>query len=109
MPPGFNLPLPGPYSEAQMDIWLPLDMLRPGGNPLAATAFCYARLRPGVTLGEASAELKREAAEIVRRDPASPRLHRTSRQPSRACHQEYSSHPVTAVRRGRVAASDHLR
>jgi predicted permease len=71
MPPGFNLPLAGPYSEAQMDIWLPLDMLRPAENPGSANTFCYARLRPGVTLREASAEVKREAAEIARREPAS--------------------------------------
>jgi putative ABC transport system permease protein len=71
MRPGFNLPLAGPYSEAQMDIWLRLDMLRQGNNPGSATSFCYARLRPGVTLAEASAEVKREAAEIARREPAS--------------------------------------
>jgi len=67
MPPGFNLPLAGLYSEGQMDIWLPLDPRREDqGN-----TFCYARLRPGVTLAEASAEVKRVAADIARREPAS--------------------------------------
>jgi putative ABC transport system permease protein len=71
MPPGFNLPLAGPYSEAQTDIWLPLDPLGRGKNRDLGNTFCYARLRPGVTLAEASAEVKRVAADIARREPAS--------------------------------------
>jgi predicted permease len=71
MPAGFNLPLPGAYSVAQTDVWLPLDMLRPIENPGSANMFCYARLRAGVTFAEASAEVKREAADIAARDPAS--------------------------------------
>jgi putative ABC transport system permease protein len=70
MPPGFNLPLAGPYSEAQVDIWLPLDPVR-GQSGHSANAFCYARLRPGIKLADASAEVKRIAADIARREPSS--------------------------------------
>ena len=71
MPPGFNLPLPGIYSEGQMDMWLPLDPLGRGQNRDLGNTFCYARLRPGVTIAQASAEVKRIAAEIARREPLS--------------------------------------
>ncbi|MCX6630220.1 MAG: ADOP family duplicated permease [Candidatus Solibacter sp.] len=72
MPPGFNLPLAGVYSEAQTDVWMPLDPLgagpvKDGGN------FCYARLRPGATVAQASGEAKSIAREIAGRDPASHR------------------------------------
>ena len=70
MPTGFNLPLAGPYSEAQMDLWLPLDPLRQE-NRDRGIFFCYAKLRTGVTLAQASAEVKRIAADIAKRAPAS--------------------------------------
>jgi putative ABC transport system permease protein len=70
MPPGFNLPLSGVYTEGQMDIWLPLDPLA-GETHDRGNTFCYARLRPGVSLAAASADVKRVAAEIARREPAS--------------------------------------
>jgi putative ABC transport system permease protein len=75
MPPGFNLPLPGVYNEALMDIWLPLDPLGRGENRDRGNTFCYARLRPGVTIAEARAEVKRIAADIASRDPASHQLY----------------------------------
>jgi predicted permease len=68
MPPGFNLPIAGYYSRAQIDVWLPLD---PAGRGQDQGLFCYARLRPGLTVGQADAEEKRIAAEIARREPAS--------------------------------------
>lgn len=70
MPPGFNLPLAGPYSEGQMDVWVPLDPRRQE-NRNRGGVFCYARLRPGVSVAAASAEVKGLAAEIARREPAS--------------------------------------
>src|ERR1051326_7118645 len=48
MPPGFNLPLAGVYSEAQMDLWLPLDTHAKGKDRHSGAGFCYARLRQGV-------------------------------------------------------------
>jgi predicted permease len=71
MAQGFNLPLAGPYSEAQVDLWVPLDPLGREQDPNRGDVFCYARLRPGVTVTQASAEVKRIAADIAKREPAS--------------------------------------
>jgi putative ABC transport system permease protein len=71
MPPGFNLPIAGYYSTAQIDVWLPLDPAGRGQVSGQGINFCYARLRPGVTAAQADAEVKRIAAEIARREPAS--------------------------------------
>jgi predicted permease len=69
MPHGFNLPLAGPYNEAQMDLWVPLDPFAKGKDRNAGLSFCYARLRTGVTLGQASAEVTGIAAGIAAREP----------------------------------------
>ena len=71
MAPGFNLPLAGPYGEGRVDLWLPLDPLGRGENPTIGNLFGYARLRPGVTVAQASAEVKRIAADIAKEDPVS--------------------------------------
>ena len=48
MPPSFNLPLAGPYSERQMDLWLPLDPLgRKRAVVLLRAACQQVPLRPG--------------------------------------------------------------
>ncbi|HJZ96763.1 MAG TPA: ABC transporter permease, partial [Candidatus Solibacter sp.] len=69
MPAEFNLPLAGPYSEAQMDLWLPLDPFAKGKDRAAGNTFCFARLRRGVTLSESQAEVKRIAAGIAQKFP----------------------------------------
>jgi predicted permease len=69
MPEGFNLPFAGPSGEGQMDLWLPLDPEVKDQN--AGMNFCYARLRPGITLAQADAEAKGVAAELVRLAPES--------------------------------------
>jgi predicted permease len=70
MPAGFNLPLAGPYGEAQVDLWVPLDAFAKGANRAEGTCFCYARLRQGVTLGDARSEVVRIAAGIAKQSPA---------------------------------------
>ena len=70
MPPGFNLPLAGVYSETQTDVWVPLDPSG-AGQDRDAPNFSYARLRPGVTAAQADAEAKQIAREIANREPAS--------------------------------------
>ena len=67
MPPRFNLPIAGYYSTAQIDVWLPLDPAGRGQDRDQNNDFCYARLRPGVTVAQADAEVKRIAAEISHR------------------------------------------
>ena len=73
MPPSFNLPLAGPYTEAQFDVWLPLDPLGTGQARAEGSYFCYARLRPGVTLATAQAEAKSMAADLSKSAPAAHR------------------------------------
>src|ERR1035437_2588438 len=70
MPSGFNLPLAGIYSEEQIDVWIPLNPTGSAQNKDGPN-FCYARLRPGVTVKQADAEAKRIASEIAKREPAS--------------------------------------
>jgi predicted permease len=69
MPDGFNLPLAGPYSEAQIELWLPLDPYAKEKDRNAGTTFCYGRRRPGVNLAEAGTEARRIAADIARQAP----------------------------------------
>jgi predicted permease len=70
MPETFNLPLAGPTTgEAQMELWLPLDP--EGKNQQAGMNFCYARMRPGITIAQANDDAKRVAAEIAQRYPES--------------------------------------
>src|SRR5260370_23381221 len=70
MPPGFNLPLAGVYSETQTDVWVPLDPSGAGQNRDSPN-FCYARRRPGATVAQADAAAQRDAREIANRAPAS--------------------------------------
>jgi predicted permease len=72
MPAGFDLPMAGTRDEVQTDLWVPLD---PSGadkeDRNSGDNFCYARLRPGVTVAQADAEAKRIARDIAAREPAS--------------------------------------
>src|ERR1022692_3276372 len=70
MPPGFNLPLAGTRDESLIDVWVPLDPSGLGQDRNTGDNFCYARLRPGVTVAQADAEAKRIAREIAQREPA---------------------------------------
>jgi len=67
MPAGFAFPLASPYGEGQMDVWLPLDPNGKGQNQTAGVIFGLARIRPGVTLAQATAEVKQVAAGIAAR------------------------------------------
>ena len=69
MPRGFNLPLAGVYGDARIDVWVPLDPTGADQDRISSGDFCYARLRPGVTVSQADAEVKRVAAEIVKHSP----------------------------------------
>jgi predicted permease len=51
------------------DVWLPLDELARQKEKSFAGYLGYARLRPGIQLEQASAEVKQIAAEIVRSNP----------------------------------------
>src|ERR1039457_1603883 len=71
MPPGFDLQMAGTRDETQTDVWVPLDPSGAGQEDRdSGDNFCYARLRPGVTVAQADAEAKRIARVIAQREPA---------------------------------------
>jgi predicted permease len=51
-------------------VWIFLDPLGRGQSPGEGSNFCYARRKPGVTLAQAEADVKRVAADIARGNPA---------------------------------------
>ncbi len=71
MPPWFRFPAGGPTGEnVRNDVWVPLN---PQGLQLTRADsfyFCYARLKPGVSLAQADADVKRVAMNLVRDFPA---------------------------------------
>ncbi|HXW05141.1 MAG TPA: ADOP family duplicated permease [Vicinamibacterales bacterium] len=71
MPADFRLPMPGPGVERlRSDVWLPLDPAGKGQPRSEGMFFCYARLKPGVTLEQAREDVSRVAGEIAAGDPA---------------------------------------
>jgi putative ABC transport system permease protein len=70
MPAWFRFPVGEPYlEESGHDVWVPLH---PQGSDLtrdSAIYFCYARIKPGVTLAQAVQDAQRVAAELVREYP----------------------------------------
>jgi putative ABC transport system permease protein len=71
MPPTFRLPVSGPGNEGfDADVWIALDSRGRSTDAGAAFYFAYARRKPGVTLEQADADVKRAAAEIAALDPA---------------------------------------
>src|SRR6476619_5347508 len=73
MPPRFRLPEIGHAGNNVLnDVWIPLDAAGPApGSRAGNFFFAYARLKPGVSFGQADADAKRVAADIARRDPSS--------------------------------------
>lgn len=70
-PAGFRFPLVDVNRQAQEnDLWIPLDPRIEAQNPTSGMYIAYGRLRPGVTLASANAEVKSVAAQIARADPA---------------------------------------
>jgi predicted permease len=71
MPDRFRLPEVTPSGEsAHSDVWIGLDSDGKGQAPDDGFLFSYVRLKPGVGLGQAEAEVKTIAAEIARKNPA---------------------------------------
>ena len=69
MPPTFRLPHASPMGPAVHEVWIPLDKTGRGRGVDYGGYFCYARMKPGVTINEASADVKRIAANIAKADP----------------------------------------
>ena len=69
MPDSFRLPIGGmPIPDFRADVWMPSDPQSRTEPP--EDYFAYARRKPGVTLQDAEADLKRVAAEIAAEEPA---------------------------------------
>jgi len=72
MPRGFLFPLAGPYGEARTDLWLPLAT-KTNDNRNATVFFGMARMKAGVTIGQAQAEVETIARAIANADPVGHR------------------------------------
>jgi putative ABC transport system permease protein len=65
MPRWFRLPVASiGGGELRTDVWVPLNPQAAQKDRDFAGYFCYARLKPGVSLAQADADVKRVAAEI---------------------------------------------
>ena len=73
MPPSFRLPHAGPRGPAVTEVWIPLDKTGRGRSEAFGGYFCYARLKPGVKIDEATGDVKRIAANIAKADPVNRR------------------------------------
>ena len=70
MPAGFRFPVADlEGGEYRADVWVPLNPQGPERHRDVAAFFAYARLRPGVSLAQADADVKRVAAGIAKEYP----------------------------------------
>ncbi|MBL8218010.1 MAG: ABC transporter permease, partial [Bryobacterales bacterium] len=72
MPPRFQLPLAGPYGFAHTDVWLPL-VTKATENRSHTTFFGMARMKRGVSIAQAQAEVTAIARRIAEADPVGHR------------------------------------
>ena len=71
MPPTFQLPLVTlGISGGETEVWIPLDPSPPDASRDSGTSGAYARRRPGVSLEQAQADVKRTAAIVAPKNPA---------------------------------------
>ncbi|MGA9626464.1 MAG: ABC transporter permease, partial [Bryobacteraceae bacterium] len=71
MPAWFRLPLEDleGSGESRTDVWVPLNPQGPSRRRDVSEFFSYARLRPGVSMAQADADVKRVAAGIAKENP----------------------------------------
>ena len=71
MPPTFQLPIAfTAMTRGDTEVWIPLDPSPPNPSRGSANNFAYARRKPGVSLEQADADVKRVAAVVATTDPA---------------------------------------
>jgi predicted permease len=64
-PAWFRFPVAGTFGEElRADVWVPLDAQGGDRDRTVFSFFCNARMKPGVTLAQADADVKRAAAQI---------------------------------------------
>jgi len=70
MPPTFQLPLVTlGISGGETEVWIPLDPSPPNANRGSGMSGAYARRRPGVSLEQARADVRRAATIVAATDP----------------------------------------
>jgi len=70
MPPAFQLPLVTlGISGGEAEVWIPLDPSPPDATRGSGTSGAYARRKPGVSLEQAQADVRRVAAIVAPKDP----------------------------------------
>jgi putative ABC transport system permease protein len=69
MPPAFRLPI-ATLGSTNTEVWIPLDPSENSENRGAGRYSAYARRKPGVSLDQAQADVKRVAAIVAATDPA---------------------------------------
>ncbi len=69
MPPAFRLPLAGTTMAASADVWIPLGPSPRDDDRNFAPYFSYARRKPGISLEQAQADIKRVAVTVAATDP----------------------------------------
>src|SRR5205823_3746061 len=70
MPPAFRLPVASlGMGRGDADVWIPLDPSPPDANRGSRQHFAYARRKPGISLEQARADVRRVAAIIAATDP----------------------------------------
>jgi putative ABC transport system permease protein len=69
MPPAFRLPIATLMGRAGTQVWIPLDPSPPNASRGSGQYFAYARRKPGVSLEQARADVRRVAAIVAATDP----------------------------------------
>ena len=71
MPAWFRLPLEDleGSGESRTDVWVPINPQGPSRRRDVSEFFSYARLKPGVSMAQADADVKRVAAGIAKENP----------------------------------------
>src|SRR5262249_54054866 len=71
MPQAFRLPIASlGMGRGNTEVWIPLDPSPPNATRGSQQYFAYARRKPGVSLEQAQADVKRIAAIVAATDPA---------------------------------------
>ena len=79
MPPTFQLPLVSlGISRGDAEVWIPLDPSPPNANRGSGMSGAYARRKPGVSLEQAQADVRRVAAIVAPKDPERYRFYTAS-------------------------------
>jgi len=71
MRPAFEMPIAlTAMTDGNTQVWIPLDPSPSDPNPGMGVYFVYARRKPGVSLAQAQADVKRVAVSVAAADPA---------------------------------------